>query len=202
MAAKQEETSIVDLAQPVHQQLNQYRVPQIQAVLSLLDEGNTVPFIARYRKERTGTLDEVAIRDIEDEANRLMKLNKRRQDVLNLIQEQGKLTSNLKQQLEQATVIQQVEDLYLPYKQKRRTKATIAREAGLEPLANWILTFPNQGLDTKATSFISDDKDLPDLPAVWAGVNEILAETFSDRADFREWIRGYTWQQGNLTSKV
>jgi len=202
MPAKQEETSIVDLAQPVHQQLNQYRVPQIQAVLSLLDEGNTVPFIARYRKERTGTLDEVAIRDIEDEANRLMKLNKRRQDVLNLIQEQGKLTPNLKQQLEQAAVIQQVEDLYLPYKQKRRTKATIAREAGLEPLADWLLTFPNQGLDTKAKGFISDDKDLPDLPAVWAGVNEILAETFSDRADFREWIRGYTWQQGKLTSKV
>ena len=202
MAAKQEETSIVDLAQPVHQQLNQYRVPQIQAVLSLLDEGNTVPFIARYRKERTGTLDEVAIRDIEDEANRLMKLNKRRQDVLNLIQEQGKLTPNLKQQLEQATVIQQVEDLYLPYKQKRRTKATIAREAGLEPLANWLLTFPNQGLDTKAKSFISAEKDLSDLSAVWAGVNEILAETFSDRADFREWIRGYTWQQGKLTSKV
>lgn len=202
MAAKQEETSIVDLAQPVHQQLNQYRVPQIQAVLSLLDEGNTVPFIARYRKERTGTLDEVAIRDIEDEANRLMKLNKRRQDVLNLIKEQGKLTPNLKQQLEQATVIQQVEDLYLPYKQKRRTKATIAREAGLEPLANWLLTFPNQGLDTKAKDFISDEKDLPDLSAVWAGANEILAETFSDRADFREWIRGYTWQQGKLTSKV
>ena len=202
MAAKQDEISIVDLAKPVHQQLNQYRVPQIQAVLSLLYEGNTVPFIARYRKERTGTLDEVAIRDIEDEANRLMKLNKRRQDVLNLIQEQGKLTPNLKQQLEQATVIQQVEDLYLPYKQKRRTKATIAREAGLEPLANWLLTFPNQGLDTKAKDFISNDKDLPDLTAVWAGVNEILAETFSDRADFREWIRGYTWQQGKLTSKV
>jgi len=137
MATKQEETNMVELAQPVHQQLNQYRVQQIQAVLTLLDEGNTVPFIARYRKERTGTLDEVAIRDIEDEANRLLKLNKRRDDVLKLIQEQGKLTPKLQQQLEQAAVLQQVEDLYLPYKQKRRTKATIAREAGLEPLTNW-----------------------------------------------------------------
>ncbi len=101
MATKQEENNMVDLAKPVHQQLNQYRVQQIQAVLTLLDEGNTVPFIARYRKERTGTLDEVAIRDIEDEAHRLMKLNQRRDDVLKLIQEQGKLTPSLKQQLEQ-----------------------------------------------------------------------------------------------------
>ncbi|WP_119326201.1 Tex family protein [Companilactobacillus musae] len=202
MATKQVENNMVDLAQPVHQQLNQYRVQQIKAVLTLLDEGNTVPFIARYRKEKTGTLDEVAIRDIEDEAHRLMKLNQRRQDVLKLIQEQGKLTPKLKEQLEQATVLQQVEDLYLPYKQKRRTKATIAREAGLAPLANWLLTFPERGLDIKAKGFISKDKDLPDLESVWSGVNEILAEIFSERADFREWIRGYTWQNGKLTSKV
>jgi Transcriptional accessory protein len=202
MAVKQEENNIVDLAKPVHQQLGQYRVQQIQAVLTLLDEGNTVPFIARYRKERTGTLDEVAIREIEDEAHRLMKLNQRRADVLKLIDEQGKLTPDLKKQLEQATVLQQVEDLYLPYKQKRRTKATIAREAGLEPLSKWLMTFPEKGLDAKAKTFISADKDLPDLDAVWAGVNEILAENFSERADFREWIRGYTWANGELTSKV
>lgn len=202
MAVKQDENNMIDLAKPVHQQLSQYRVQQIQAVLTLLDEGNTVPFIARYRKERTGTLDEVAIRDIEDEAHRLMKLNQRRQDVLKLIQEQGKLTPKLEQQLKKATVLQQVEDLYLPYKQKRRTKATIAREAGLEPLAKWLLTFPERGLDAKAKTFIAEDKDLPDLTAVWAGVNEILAENFSERADFREWIRGFTWQNGELTSKV
>jgi Transcriptional accessory protein len=200
--ATKTENNLIDLAQPVHQQLSQFRVQQIQAVLNLLEDGNTVPFIARYRKEMTGTLDEVAIRQIEDEANRLMKLNQRREDVLKLIQEQGKLTPNLKKQLEQATVLQQVEDLYLPYKQKRRTKATIAREAGLEPLADWLLTFPKSGLDAKAKTFIAKDKDLPDLDSVWDGVHEILAETFSDRADFREWIRGYTWQNGQLTSKV
>src|SRR5699024_8046427 len=202
MATKEAENKMVDLAKPVHQQLSQYRVQQIQAVLSLLDEGNTVPFIARYRKERTGTLDEVAIREIEDETHRLMKLNQRRQDVLKLIQEQGKLTPELKQKLEQATVLQQVEDLYLPYKQKRRTKATIAKEAGLEPLAKWLLTFPNGNLDKKAQDFIDVKKDLPDLAAVWAGVHEILAENFSERADFREWIRQYTWQNGELTSKL
>ncbi|MGP4116662.1 Tex family protein [Levilactobacillus zymae] len=195
-------TTLADLSQPVHQQLSQYRLHQIQAVLTLLDEGNTVPFIARYRKERTGTLDEVAIREIEDEAHRLQKLNQRRQDVLKLIAEQGKLTPQLKQQLTQATALQQVEDLYLPYKQKRRTKATVAREAGLTPLAQWLLTFPQGGLDQQARTFINADQDLPDVAAVWAGVHEILAETFSEQAAFREWIRRYTWQHGELTSKL
>ncbi|WP_300559314.1 Tex family protein [Companilactobacillus sp.] len=201
MPAK-EENNLVELAQPVHQQLSQFKVQQIQAVLALLDEGNTVPFIARYRKERTGTLDEVQIRDIEDEANRLMKLNQRREDVLKLIQEQGKLTPNLKKQLEEATALQQVEDLYLPYKQKRRTKATIAREAGLEPLSNWLMTFPAGRLDEKAKTFIDAKKDLPDLESVWAGVHEILAESFSERVAFRTWIRNYTWKNGELASKV
>ena len=105
--ATKTENNLIDLAQPVHQQLSQFRVQQIQAVLNLLEDGNTVPFIARYRKEMTGTLDEVAIRQIEDEANRLMKLNQRREDVLKLIQEQGKLTPNLKKQLEQHNLIYQ-----------------------------------------------------------------------------------------------
>lgn len=202
MATKQTETALSELAKPVQQQLSQYRVQQIQAVLSLLDEGNTVPFIARYRKERTGSLDEVAIRDIEDEARRLMKLNQRRQEVLKIIDEQGKLTPTLRQNFARATVIQQVEDLYLPYKQKRRTKATVAREAGLTPLTEWFLTFPASGLDAKAQQFVDPAKDLPDLPAVWAGVHEILAETFSEQAAFREWIRQFTWQHGELTSKL
>ncbi|WP_125765641.1 Tex family protein [Levilactobacillus mulengensis] len=196
------ETALSDLAKPVQQQLSQYRVQQIQAVLTLLDEGNTVPFIARYRKERTGSLDEVAIRDIEDEAHRLLKLNQRRQEVLKIIAEQGKLTPALKQNLAHATVLQQVEDLYLPYKQKRRTKATVAREAGLAPLAQWLLTFPASGLNAKAQQFVAPAKELPDVAAVWAGVHEILAETFSEQAAFREWIRKYTWQHGELTSKL
>ncbi|WP_143463883.1 Tex family protein [Levilactobacillus enshiensis] len=200
--ATQNETKMSDLARPVHQSLSQYRVQQIQAVLTLLDEGNTVPFIARYRKERTGSLDEVAIRDIEDEARRLTKLNQRRAEVLKIIQEQGKLTPTLQQNLAQATVLQQVEDLYLPYKQKRRTKATIAREKGLAPLANWLLHFPATGLTAKAQTFVDSTKALPDVAAVWDGVHEILAETFSEQAAFREWIRQYTWQHGELVSKL
>lgn len=202
MVASKEDNNLIDLASPVHRQLAQFKAQQIKAVLELLDEGNTVPFIARYRKERTGTLDEVAIRDIEDEAHRLMKLNQRRADVINLIAEQGKLTPQLKQKLEETTVLQQVEDLYLPYKQKKKTKASIAREAGLEPLANWLLSFPTGGLNDKARSFIDASKNLSDLEAVWSGVNEILAERFSEEASFREWIRRFTWQNGELTSKI
>lgn len=202
MVVNKSKKDLIDFVKPVQQQLKQYKIQQIKAVLELLDEDNTVPFIARYRKERTGTLDEVAIREIEDEAHRLMKLDQRRDDVINLIQEQGKLTPKLKEQLEQATVLQQVEDLYLPYKQKKQTKASIARESGLEPLANWLLSFPSGNLNNKASSFINIDKKLPDLESVWAGVHEILAEKFSEKASFREWIRGYTWQNGELTSKV
>lgn len=200
--ARENEEQLSALARPVHEQLSQYRVQQIQAVLTLMDEGNTVPFIARYRKERTGSLDEVAIREIEDEANRLAKLNKRRQDVLKTIAEQQALTPQLKRNLEHATTLQQVEDLYLPYKKKRQTKATIAAQHGLKPLAEWLLTFPQESLDARARQYVKPDQDLPDLTAVWEGVHEILAETFSEQAAFREWIRHYTWQHGELTSKL
>jgi len=200
--ARENEEQLSALARPVHEQLSQYRVQQIQAVLTLMDEGNTVPFIARYRKERTGSLDEVAIREIEDEANRLAKLNKRRQDVLKTIAEQQALTPQLKRNLEHATTLQQVEDLYLPYKKKRQTKATIAAQHGLKPLAEWLLTFPEESLDARARQYVKPDQDLPDLAAVWEGVHEILAETFSEQAAFREWIRHYTWQHGELTSKL
>src|SRR5699024_337060 len=129
--ARENEEQLSALAEPVQRQLSQYRAQQIAAVLTLMDEGNTVPFIARYRKERTGSLDEVAIREIEDEATRLSKLNKRRQDVLKAIAEQQALTPQLKRNLEQAATLQQVEDLYLPYKKKRQTKATLAVQHGL-----------------------------------------------------------------------
>ncbi|WP_125547267.1 Tex family protein [Levilactobacillus lindianensis] len=200
MATEREE-KLVDLAPSVHRQLGQYRVDQIRAVLTLMDEGNTVPFIARYRKERTGSLDEVAIRDIEDEATRLAKLDKRRADVLGIIAEQQALTPKLKQALTQATTLQQVEDLYLPYKKKRQTKATVAIQHGLKPLAQWVLTFPIGNLDERAQIYVKPDQELPDVAAVWAGVHEILAEAFSEQAAFREWIRKFTWQHGELTSK-
>lgn len=125
----------------VNQTLTKFKPQQIKAVLGLMDEGNTVPFIARYRKERTGNLDEVEIREIKDNYDRLASLESRKADVMKLIAEQDHLTPALKQAIEKADKLQDVEDLYLPYKQKRRTKATIAKDAGLEPLAAWLLRF-------------------------------------------------------------
>ena len=122
-----------DIIQLLNKELTEYRPQQIKVVLNLLTEGNTVPFIARYRKEMTGTLDEVQIREIEERYNYLENLEKRKQEVLRLIDEQGKLTAELAQKIQQSAKVQKVEDLYRPYKQKRRTKATIAKENGLEP---------------------------------------------------------------------
>ena len=117
-------------------------VKQVKNVISMLDEGNTVPFIARYRKSNTGALDEVQIRDIMERWQYIQNLEQRKEEVIRIIDEQGKLTAELKQSITKAEKLQEVEDLYRPYKQKRRTKATVAKEKGLEPFAQWLLTFP------------------------------------------------------------
>src|SRR6201998_109617 len=128
---------------------------QVVAAVNLLDEGGTIPFIARYRKEATGSLDEVAIMQIRDEIERLRTLEQRRETILKSIEGQGKLTEELKEQILEAETLNKLEDLYLPYKPKRRTKATIAREKGLEPLAQFILAQNNFSLDSEAEKFIS-----------------------------------------------
>ncbi len=131
---------------------------QVDAVLNLLDEGNTIPFIARYRKEMTGSLDEVQILTIQDEFKRVTTLQDRKEAVVKSIAEQGQLSDQLKQQINQAEKIQDVEDLYLPYKQKRQTKAMVAKQRGLEPLANWLLSFPTDDLNEQARKFVSQKK--------------------------------------------
>lgn len=194
-----------DIQNLVIQQLTQYRPQQIKATLGLLEEGNTVPFVARYRKERTGSLDEVQIREIESTFQYLTTLEKRRTDILKNIAEQEKLTPKLKQQIETATQLQALEDLYLPYKQKRRTKATIAKEAGLEPFAQFIAGLPSlteQALLAKAEAYLNPDQKINDTAAVLAGVHEILAENISETAKYRNWVRQYTWQNGQLASQV
>ncbi|WP_282801798.1 Tex family protein [Secundilactobacillus kimchicus] len=183
----------------VKQALPSYRGHQIEATLALIEDGNTVPFIARYRKERTGNLDEVQIREVADTASQIDKLLTRRTEVKNQIEAQGKLTQQLASQLDQATTLQAVEDLYLPYKKKRRTKATIAKEAGLEPLAKWLLGFPETGLSAHVMAATNDQ--VPDEAAVLAGVHEILAEAIGERAAFRFWIRQQTQRSGQLVSK-
>lgn len=189
------------LAHKIQQDLPKIREKQIVETLKMLDEGDTVPFIARYRKERTSNLDEVQIRDIQDAAHRIQTLDKRKQEVIKIIDEQNAVTPELKKQIEAASVLQQVEDLYLPYKQKRRTKATIAKEHGLEPLAKSAMSFAPD-LKQQAAQYVDPDKELPDVDAVFAGVHEIIAEDAGDRADFREWVRQNTQQYGQLVVKV
>lgn len=196
--AEIESKQILDL---LTKELTNYSKKQITAVLDLLNDGNTVPFIARYRKEVTGTLDEVQIREIEERNAYLQNLEKRKADVLASIEEQGKLTPELDKEIRQAVQMQRVEDLYRPYKQKRRTKATIAKEQGLEPFAKWILTFPETELDIEAEKYLDEEKDLETIEAIITGAHEIIAEYISDNPKYREWIRNYTSKNGTVVVK-
>jgi protein Tex len=184
----------------IAQELN-IAAQRVENVISLSEEGNTVPFIARYRKELTGALDEVQIREVLEKWQYLQNLESRKEEVLRLIDEQGKLTEELKAAILQATKLQQVEDLYRPYKQKRRTKATIAKEKGLEPLAEWLLTFPvNESIEEKASQFLSEEKEVHSIEEAIQGAKDIIAEKVADDATFRQWIRTETFRKGIVVS--
>ncbi|MFJ7669019.1 Tex family protein [Lysinibacillus sp. NPDC097195] len=174
---------------------------QAEAVIKLLDEGNTVPFIARYRKEATGSLDEVQIKAVEDRYHYIQQLEQRKEEVLRLIQEQDKLTPELEQAIQAATVLQRVEDLYRPYKQKRRTKATIAKEKGLEPLADLLLEYRSEALIQFAQDFV-DIENVATVEDALAGARDILAERFADDAGIRQKIRTFSWKEGILTTTL
>ncbi|MDT2800709.1 Tex family protein [Vagococcus lutrae] len=181
---------------------NRYAMKQMKTVLSLIDEGNTIPFIARYRKEMTGSLDEVAIQEILERHRFLENLETRRSEVLRLIDEQGKLTEELERDIVKATKLQQLEDLYRPYKQKRRTKATIAREKGLLPLAEWLLSLPNQAeVEAAAQKYINEEKELTTVEDVLSGAHEIMAETISDEPKYRQWLRNFAERTGVLVTE-
>ncbi|WP_453997402.1 Tex family protein [Bacillus nitroreducens] len=176
---------------------------QVHSVINLLDEGNTVPFIARYRKELTGSLDEVQIKDVQEKWAYLQNLETRKEEVIRLIAEQGKLTDELQAEIIKSTKLQQVEDLYRPYKQKRRTKATVAKEKGLEPLAEWLYTFPmNVDVIKYATDFVSEEKEVATAEDAIQGAKDIIAEWISDDAAFRQWIRNETFKQGTIETVV
>lgn len=176
---------------------------QVNNVISLLEEGNTLPFIARYRKEQTGALDEVQIRDIMERWQYIQNLEQRKDEVVRLIDEQGKLTPELKQQIERSLKLQEVEDLYRPYKQKRRTKATVAKEKGLEPLAEWMMTFPlNAAVEQEAETYVSDEHGVATVEEAIAGAKDIIAETVSDHAETRKWVRMETVKTGMVESTV
>lgn len=176
------------------------RTHQVEQVIQLLDASNTVPFIARYRKEATGSLDEVQIKAIEDRYHYIQQLEQRKREVLRLIDEQGKLTEELAKDINAATILKRIEDLYRPYKQKRRTKATIAKDKGLEPLADQLMTFSKTPLLELASPFIGEKVESTE--EALQGANDILAERFADDATIREKIRKISWQQGKIQVAV
>lgn len=175
---------------------------QVAAAVELLDEGSTVPFIARYRKEKTGGLDDTQLRYLETRLGSLRELEKRRDTVLNSIREQGKLTSELEQQVMRAATRTELEDLYLPFKPKRRTKAMIAREAGIQPLATALLANPSLNPETEAAQFLNPDMEFADVKAVLDGARQILMEDFAENAELTGTLREYLWDQAVLTSNV
>ncbi|MHC5563502.1 Tex family protein [Bacillus spizizenii] len=173
----------------------------VESVIRLLEDGNTVPFIARYRKEQTGSMDEVQIQTISERWQYIQNLNQRKEEVIRLIAEQDKLTDDLKRKIEQSVKLQEVEDLYRPYKQKRKTKATVAKSKGLEPLADYILTLPRDNrLAQTADQYISEEKEVFTREEAIEGAKHIIAEQISDEPSFRKWIRQETFKRGSIKS--
>ena len=180
-----------------------FQEKQVKNVLKLAEEGNTIPFIARYRKEQTGALDEVQIRDILDRWNYVVHLEERKSEVLRSIADQGKLTEELATAIRKATKLQEVEDLYRPYKPKRRTRASIAKEKGLEPLANWMLSFPDScDLEQEASRYVNEEKEVFTWEDAVIGAKDIIAEFVSDDAEVRKWIRKETFKHGLIVTTV
>ncbi|WP_407968920.1 Tex family protein [Bacillus altitudinis] len=173
---------------------------QIGSVIQLLEDGNTVPFIARYRKEQTGSLDEVQIQTISERYTYIQNVTNRKEEVIRLIAEQDKLTDELKQKIEQAHKLQEVEDLYRPFKQKRKTKANVAKAKGLEPLAEYLLQLPNDEIKKKASAFINEEKEVTTAEEALEGAQHIIAEQLADDPDMRKWIRSETYQKGSLVT--
>ncbi|WP_309120801.1 Tex family protein [Paenibacillus sp.] len=176
---------------------------QVGTTVGLLDEGNTIPFIARYRKEMTGELDENALRAIEERLSYLRGLEERKREVLRLIAEQGKLTVELRGTIERAGKLQEVEDLYRPYRQKRKTRASVAKERGLEPLASWMLSGPTSGaLLAEAARYVDAERGVPTQEDAAQGAMDIIAETIADDANVRAWVRKHTFQYATIATEA
>lgn len=190
----------MEFAEIIAQELS-LRVHQVKEAIQLLDAGNTIPFIARYRKEATGELDENVLRSIVERLEYLRNLKQRKSEVLRLIEEQGKLTEELAEQINKAKILQEVEDLYRPYKQKRRTRATIAKEKGLEPLALWLLQqYPKAQPFEEAQKYINTELGVETAEDAIAGAADIIAESISDDANLRKRIRETTFALGDIVA--
>ena len=190
----------MDINQKLTQELD-VKLWQVEAAVKLIDEGNTIPFIARYRKEATGTLDDEQLRKLHERLTYLRNLEDKKEQVLTSIEEQGKLTEELKKQILAAETLVVVEDLYRPYRPKRRTRATIAKEKGLEPLAAVImLQKTKQPVEELAAEYLNPEKEVNTVEDAIAGAKDIIAESISDEADYRSWIRKITAQKGRVIS--
>ncbi len=197
---KGKDQNCMDIIQALTEEL-QVKRWQVEAAVKLIDEGNTIPFISRYRKEATGSLNDEVLRDLFERLNYLRNLEEKKQQVLSSIEEQGKLTDELKSQILAAQTLVVVEDLYRPYRPKRRTRATIAKEKGLEPLANIIrLQMTGQPVEKEAEAFVSEEKEVRTVEEAIAGARDIIAEYISDEADYRMRIRDMTFKNGRILS--
>jgi uncharacterized protein len=189
----------------IHRQLAEelgVREQQVEAAVTLLDGGATVPFIARYRKEATGALDDAQLRALEERLNYLRELEERRAIILNSIREQSRLDAALEAAVLAADTKGRLEDIYLPFKPKRRTKAEVAKEAGLEPLADLLLAHPEKEPQAAAAAFVDADQQVPDVTAALDGARSILTERFAEDADLIGSLREQVWSSGRLTSRI
>ena len=192
----------MDIMKKLSQELG-IQLWQTEAAVKLIDEGNTIPFISRYRKEVTGSLNDEVLRNLHERLNYLRNLEDKKEQVLSSIQEQGQLTEELKSQILAAETLVVVDDLYRPYRPKRRTRATIAKEKGLEGLANFILLqMTREPLEKEAAKYISEEKGVANEEEALAGAKDILAEMVSDEADYRSYIRKLTFQEGSIVSSA
>lgn len=190
----------MDIAKVIAKELN-IKTSQVEATIKLIDEGCTIPFIARYRKEMTGSLNDEVLRDLYERLTYLRNLSERKETVLASIAEQEKLTPELEKQIKEAMTLVAVEDLYRPYKQKRRTRAIIAKEKGLEGLANIIyLQMTDKGMEQEAEAYISEEKGVESVEDAIAGALDIIAENISDDAQYRTYIRDITYKEGKIVT--
>nr|WP_325175858.1 Tex family protein [Paenibacillus profundus] len=176
---------------------------QVETTVGLLDEGNTIPFIARYRKEMTGEMDENQLRSLEERLGYVRGLEERKREVLRLIAEQSKLTEELQRSVVAAVKLQEVEDLYRPYRQKRKTRASVAKERGLEPLASWMMSFPKQGdALLEAAAYVNEEKGVSTPENAVQGALDIIAESIGDEPNIRAWVRRFTMEHGVLRTEA
>lgn len=192
----------MDILKQLTSELN-IKLWQTEAAVKLIDEGNTIPFIARYRKEATGSLNDEVLRNLGERLTYLRNLEEKKEQVLSSIEEQGKLTDELRKQIEEAQTMVAIDDLYRPYRPKKRTRAIIAKEKGLEPLAAYIsLQMAKEPIEETAKEYISEEKEVLTAQDAIAGACDIIAETISDDADYRTYIRNQAFKEGMITSSA